>query len=52
MALFLNGDRICPHCDRMSLLEDGLTTWKCSNPACGEVYTEEELDADVEMEEE
>lgn len=40
------GDRVCPDCNEMSLVEKGLTKWKCLN--CGEEFTTKELDVDVE----
>lgn len=43
------GDRICPNCDGWTLIEKGLNKWICLN--CGEVYTDDELDAEVEFEE-
>lgn len=44
------GDRVCPGCDRESLVEKGLTKWICLNSKCQNEYTNEELDADIEME--
>lgn len=45
------GDRECPNCEQESLVEKGLTKWVCLNPECGEEYTEEDLDADIEFDE-
>lgn len=41
------GDRMCPDCNEMSLVEKSLTKWKCLN--CEGEFTTKELDADVEF---
>ena len=41
-------DRICPACEQESLVEKGLTTWKCLNDACKEEFETDFLDADLE----
>lgn len=43
------GDRECPGCGEESLVEIGLTKWKCLNPECGQIYDEEWLDDGEEM---
>jgi len=42
------GDRICPACEQESLVEKGLTTWKCLNSSCKEEFETGFLDADLE----
>ena len=42
------GDRICPACEQETLVEKGLTTWKCLNSSCKEEFETEYLDADLE----
>lgn len=36
------GDRKCPACEEISLIENSLTTWKCLH--CHEMFDEEYLD--------
>jgi len=36
------GDRECPECEEYSLVEKGLTKWKCL--LCERVYDEKDLD--------
>lgn len=42
------GDRWCPECDTISLVEKGLEHWKCLNPLCEIVIHNEDLDAEPE----
>lgn len=44
------GDRECPECEMESLIEHGLTEWKCTNPECRKVFDEEWLDYNEEAE--
>ncbi|AJA41483.1 hypothetical protein AXJ14_gp164 [Geobacillus virus E3] len=48
MEVLINmvGDRECPNCEEISLVEHGLTKWKCL--ICGEIYDEKDLDSDEE----
>lgn len=38
------GDRECPTCVKISLVEIGLIKWKCLNPECGEEFDSDFLD--------
>lgn len=38
----ITGDRECPNCGEVSLIEEGATQWVCLN--CGEIYDEKDLD--------
>jgi len=39
----MNGDRECPNCEQMSLLETNLNKWKCE--LCDSEFDEEWLDS-------
>jgi ribosomal protein L37AE/L43A len=39
-----NGDRECLECQINSLIEDGLTKWKCLK--CGRIFDEEYLEGE------
>jgi ribosomal protein S27AE len=43
----LMGDRECPNCCEDTLIEDGLSKWKCLK--CGEVFDEKWLDEAEDM---
>lgn len=51
--VFVGGDRVCPDCEKPTLLEYG-RNWQCENPFCkGErSYTDAELDGEDEWFEE
>lgn len=38
------GDRECPSCGKVSLIERGLYKWVCTNENCKEEFDEEYLD--------
>lgn len=42
------GDRECPSCGKISLIENSINTWKCTNKDCSEVFDEEYLDCSEE----
>jgi hypothetical protein len=46
MEVFMMGDRECFNCEEISLIEYGLTKWKCL--ICGEIYDENDLDSNEE----
>jgi DNA-directed RNA polymerase subunit RPC12/RpoP len=43
-----DGDRICPNCETLNLVEESLTKWKCLK--CQKTYDEEWLDEGIEIE--
>jgi ribosomal protein S27AE len=46
MEVLIMGDRECPNCEDISLVEHGLTKWKCL--ICGQIFDEEDLDSSEE----
>lgn len=41
----LVGDRECPECEEYTLIEEGLTKWKCLK--CGEIFDETLFEGDA-----
>lgn len=40
----MNGDRECPVCEEITLVEKGITKWECLK--CGKVFDEKLLDGE------